>query len=1522
MNSRSIELLKRAAGASLIALVSGAMLAVGMALPAAASTVSFTVRVFDQAGHPISGLRVKALTYGPDGSFLRDHATRTSLLENSAAKGTYTSQFALDAAKSYTLLFNPAPDSFVGEWDWANVYLGNVSDVRQAEFFTIGSGAPTRDVTIAARSSVTGSVVAPNGSAVKGAAVTAYRSDGSQWVALQSILKTNAAGAFTLPYAQPGSYAFKAVLPGSYAPTFSGSASTLGDAAITTVGFAATAVKVRIRMNAGGTITGILHQRTAAYDSHDYSATPIAFPLIGEPGNWTGVDKEHPYPGVNKVGAPGWRVTGLPPGYYAVYFQNGSEYPNNVGFVQRKPELAPAPWSAADSASFHVIGTETLVAPSSLDAPYIPNNLVHQFIISTNFSDGTQPKNIQVLFQRDDIAWNFLVFNFSNTSTRDVLVNPVQPGHYKITVFESSGHYFPVTFEKDLIANQYNSASVGLDLIPNQDFVTPPTLDTTETVVGTSYSVTAVAGPNTDLFYQWERDGLPIFGAVSPTYTSRGADVGHVLSVHVGAPLNFGLGPVGVGGADGYAIVGTVTTGAQITSSAPPTIKYEGSGVYAGTVLHASPGTWSAQGAHTTYEWYRDGAPTGVTAASYTVTLADVLAGAILSFSGTANAPGYPQSAPASSDAVTAIVAPAPAPKAAFVVSTTTTGVPIGSRKYTVSPGLWSVGGLTFSYRWLIGDTPVQTGPSPMYVSNLLEGGDPLRVEVTASRSGYAPAVVSQLVRKGTAVFAADTNPVLTDSTSAAAISSESDPVNVGDQLTVTDSGTWTAGITPVAPETISYQWYRKAAGGAASAIALATSATYQVQPRDLSQILSVKITARNSAWSTTGTVTLPGGTVGPSDALTSPLPSVTVTGLGLAGSPLTAHVSAWAVAGVTPHYQWFACVLSCPVVFDSSAYSVIPGAVMSVYVPTTAQRGGQIYVAVSGTKAGYTTVTAYSDSFAIAPEGTIPVLAAPSFTLGAGGAAHVGAVATAKAGTFGIPSLQHSFQWQLCDALDCSADVDWHTVGVANTFTPTGAQYSATAQLRLVDVASRVGYTSATSKSVPHPLGLGILPPSAAAKRTFTTPTTCDIVAPSISVAGAPVAPQIVWYEGSSTVGTGVDHIVADLVPNDPVYATVTYDVPGYTNRTSVVLCVKGVGLPDVSPAEDVVGGGFGTAYSIADPHPLVLPDALQSSSTLTYRWYGATAIGTKSTWMPAAADIGDDVDMSVFISNPFYSNLFELDMSTGVITTGTFVVTGGSVTTTAPAVVTEGSIVTVSAPTYSISGMTFRYNWEVSDNGTDWSVLTSTASRTLVMPHAAAGRIVRVIVVASRTGYYDVRSTGAPISVTALGTISAFSDPELSSAQVGHAAAVSPGTWTSGTTLTYQWKRDGNAVAGATGATYTPDGTAFGDELTVVVTGHKSGYADLSIESNAVVVAVGDAPVVTSAQTLTVAGSAFAVTPGRWSVSGLTITYQWYDVDTPISGATARSYVLSVGQLPADISVRVTATSTGYQPTTVTVQ
>jgi hypothetical protein len=159
-----------------------------------------------------------------------------------------------------------------------------------------------------------------------------------------------------------------------------------------------------------------------------------------------------------------------------------------------------------------------------------------------------------------------------------------------------------------------------------------------------------------------------------------------------------------------------------------------------------------------------------------------------------------------------------------------------------------------------------------------------------------------------------------------------------------------------------------------------------------------------------------------------------------------------------------------------------------------------------------------------------------------------------------------------------------------------------------------------------------------------------------------------------------------------------------------------------------------------------------------------------------------------------------------------------------------------------------------------------------------------------------------------------------------VGTPVNANPGTWDpADATLTYQWKANGTAIAGATQASYTPVQGDVGKALSVDVTGSKSGYTAATATSNSTAPVTGASQSAAIENTATPGisgiaqvGEQLSAYAGSWyTTAGAPATsLQWLRNGVPIVGATGSTYQLGADDLATRISLRVTATKDGYQP------
>ncbi|WP_062466901.1 leucine-rich repeat domain-containing protein [Demequina maris] len=274
---------------------------------------------------------------------------------------------------------------------------------------------------------------------------------------------------------------------------------------------------------------------------------------------------------------------------------------------------------------------------------------------------------------------------------------------------------------------------------------------------------------------------------------------------------------------------------------------------------------------------------------------------------------------------------------------------------------------------------------------------------------------------------------------------------------------------------------------------------------------------------------------------------------------------------------------------------------------------------------------------------------------------------------------------------------------------------------------------------------------------------------------------------------------------------ATFTGHVIEHTARTdSEVLC------PFLaSPRPTVVGSTtVGSTWSVD------LSGWVPTPASFTYRWIrdGLYIDGAEdATYTPTAADAGHRIAVKVTGAVKYFTP--------STATSTTVLVTGGRFPATATAKATGSSVegfTRTAATTGFPEGTTFTYQWK-----RDGKRITGATRKTFTLRHKDVGHKVTVTVTASKPGFATARRT-AP-AATVLGWMGDYAyTPLPSTARVGSTVTVKKPTFdVAASRYSYQWRRDGKAIAGATGRSYTAKKADAGHRLTVKVTGHRAGYA-----------------------------------------------------------------------------------------------
>lgn len=245
-----------------------------------------------------------------------------------------------------------------------------------------------------------------------------------------------------------------------------------------------------------------------------------------------------------------------------------------------------------------------------------------------------------------------------------------------------------------------------------------------------------------------------------------------------------------------------------------------------GSILTATPGTWSPTPDTISYQWLRNGAKiANATAATYTVTTADV--GAQLAVTTTATKADY---LPAEQRSAATATVPAATPQTFTRGTPTISGTVLVGKTLMAKTGAWTPTPTTFTYQWLRNNVAIRGATAATYVVAAADASAKLKVTVTGKKTGFttASATSASTVTVPALKTIHGTTPKIVGTT------------KVGKKLTIR-RGTWSpTGLT------FHYQWYRNG-----KAIKGATTSSYKATKSDKGKHLSVTVRAKRTAYKT-----------------------------------------------------------------------------------------------------------------------------------------------------------------------------------------------------------------------------------------------------------------------------------------------------------------------------------------------------------------------------------------------------------------------------------------------------------------------------------------------------------------------------------------------------------------------------------------------------------------------------------------------------------------------------------------------
>jgi hypothetical protein len=734
------------------------------------------------------------------------------------------------------------------------------------------------------------------------------------------------------------------------------------------------------------------------------------------------------------------------------------------------------------------------------------------------------------------------------------------------------------------------------------------------------------------------------------------------------------------------------------------------------------------------------------------------------------------------------------------------------------------------------------------------------------------------------------------------------------------------------------FQWYRNGV-----AILHATDNAYVLQPSDAGAEISFRITVYNFAYGSASALSAQTAQVANSNDLQF-LTSSSITGDPHVGKTVAIDPGTWIVGAqvVTPlfSYQWQTSADS------GTTWNDIAGATGSTHLltandlttndPTAA---ALLRVHIVATLEGYNPVQTDSDP-ATTLSGVISLIKAPVLTKNT-------STYSMSAGT-----------WSPAQG---TTNVFWHVYNSdgslfeATPAQPTLSRAGLTGKFVEVEVLRTLnGYTTFQTVQTVVQQGNAPVPSGALTITAASDQVGVEMDAPlptwtpSVVNLSTVISQTYQWQRKTGSTWASITHAT------QPFYVPVAAD---YNHAIRVVLTSHLTGYPSdvfITAATPVVGLGAAAVSDPNPPTPLQFTGTIQTNqtvyfiggswngnpTTINYQW--ETSGDGGATFQPIVGATHDTLLIPPTVAG---KQLYILDTASSPGHASAHFTYGGQTITkgaflmkTSPTVKRSGSNFVVSTGTWSPAPTSYSYHWAISlpDGVTQTLIVTNTPS----LPIATVGAQHAIVeVIPSGSTANDGNSF--PINVQN-GTMKPTGSLIMgeTTGSVGTAFfAPSPTTWTTvntPTTIAAQWEYLSGStwklISGATGGIFVPTPSYLGKKLRVRIVATAAGYNPATAYSTVATVLASavtptpgtaiDAPHFSGNIAI---GSVVSVTPGTWSVAGLTFSYQWgWRSGTSfiaIAGATKSTYTIAPLFFAKTLSVIITAKGAGYPPATTSI-
>lgn len=225
------------------------------------------------------------------------------------------------------------------------------------------------------------------------------------------------------------------------------------------------------------------------------------------------------------------------------------------------------------------------------------------------------------------------------------------------------------------------------------------------------------------------------------------------------------------------------------------------------------------------------------------------------------------------------------------------------------------------------------------------------------------------------------------------------------------------------------------------------------------------------------------------------------------------------------------------------------------------------------------------------------------------------------------------------------------------------------------------------------------------------------------------------------------------------------------------------------------------------------------------------------------------------------------------------------------------------------------YTYQWYANT-----SAISGQTGTKVVLSAAEAGKSITVRVTGKRSGFDDRTEVSAPCGPVGLMEMTTTTAPTIvGDPAYGQTLSVDTGQWEpTPSSFTYQWRLDDVPISLATRSTYALKSSDVGHEVTVSVTGAKTGYVPTARVSDPVTVGVGQMPGTTPVITGTPkVGLVLTGTATDWQPIGSILTYTWFAGDLQLKSGTSKTLTIPGSAAGRPITLVVSGYRAGYETT-----